>query len=121
MSESKEIKVGKRHRGDVVVLDVSGRLTNENNYQALKQPIQELLKSGRKKLVLNLSNCQYVDRSGIGELTDIFADVANKGGLLRFAEAKGRVAETLEANGFRPMFQLLSERHAVEGFRQIMD
>jgi len=63
-----------RQAGAISLLDVSGRLTSYET-GALRETISQLLKQGRKNIVLNLGALQYLDSSGIGELARVYVAV----------------------------------------------
>jgi anti-anti-sigma factor len=66
-----------RKKGAVSVLDVAGRLTSFE-VNALRDAISQLLKEGRKNIVLNLEALGYLGSSGIGELARSYVSVVKK-------------------------------------------
>ena len=52
--------------GDVMVLDLKGRITLGEGDELLKDKVNSLLNQGRKKLLLNLAEVPYVDSAGLG-------------------------------------------------------
>jgi len=71
-----------RQAGPISLLDVSGRLTSFET-GALRESISRLLKQDRKNIVLNLSELQYLDSSGIGELARVYVSVVKEGGQMK--------------------------------------
>jgi len=57
-----------RSVGEVVIVDLNGRLVAGEGDQQLRAAIDELLSDGRRKIVLNLAQVDAIDSSGVGEL-----------------------------------------------------
>ena len=66
----------------------------------------DLLKEGRKRLILDLSGVSVVDSTGIGILVMCFAKVKKAGGSLRVAGATGMVEETLKITTLDRLIEL---------------
>ena len=81
-----------RQAGPISLLDVSGRLTSFET-GALRESISRLLKQDRKNVVLNLSELQYLDSSGIGELARVYVSVVKEGGQMKVVGLSPKVEE----------------------------
>lgn len=62
------MKLEVRETGDVVVLDVSGRITAGEGSDRFRQAIRDQVAQGSRKILLNLEDVSYIDSSGLGEL-----------------------------------------------------
>ena len=60
------MQIDERTIGDVVVLDVKGRVQLGEGDEMLKDKVNSLLNQGRKKIVLNLADVPYIDSVGLG-------------------------------------------------------
>jgi anti-sigma B factor antagonist len=67
------------HVGGVTVLEVSGRVVLGDGGVALRDSIQNALKFGTKKLVVDLGGVNYMDSSGLGELTNAYTSAKARG------------------------------------------
>lgn len=85
------------------LLDVSGRLTSFE-IGALRDSIARLLKHGRKDIVLNLSDLQYLDSSGIGELARLYVTVVKQGGQMKVIGLSSKVGEILKITKLYQVF-----------------
>ena len=56
-----------RKYGNISVLDISGKITIGKGDVALREKFKELLDSGEKSFVLNMTNVSYLDSAGVGE------------------------------------------------------
>ena len=63
-------KIAERVEGDVVILDIQGRMAQSTEQGRLIHTIQELLDEGRSKIVVNLAALQHLDSSGLSEIID---------------------------------------------------
>jgi anti-sigma B factor antagonist len=72
-----------REEGDVVVIDVHGKLTSGESSRALREMLRELLDAGYRNLLLNMAGAADLDSSGLGELAAGFATVSSAGGTLK--------------------------------------
>ena len=78
---------------DFVVVELKGRITLGRESQRLETVIKEMLDSGVKRAVFDMTGVDYADSSGLGILTFCFATMKKMGGALRFANPTGRVLE----------------------------
>lgn len=77
------MKVESRSVKGVLVLDCSGRLTQDGGAAMLRDSVRSALSQGQKQILLNLANVNYVDSSGLGELVSAYTTVRNQGGNLK--------------------------------------
>ena len=57
-----------RQNQDVVILDLTGKLTAGFGDQLLREAIDELLAENKHWIVINLSEVAFLDSAGLGEL-----------------------------------------------------
>jgi len=95
--------------GDVVVIDVSGRITLGEGSSNLREGIRELLGKGNRKILLNLGEVSYIDSSGIGELVSAFTSSANQGGQLKLLNLTKRVKDLLQITKLYTVFEVFDE------------
>lgn len=107
-----------RNKDAVSVLDVKGRLTSFE-VGALRDVIARLLKEGRKNLVLNLAELEYLDSSGIGELARSYVTVVKKDGQMKVVGLSAKVDEILKITQLYQVFpEFPSEEEALRSFPQ---
>ena len=95
-----------RQIGDVIVLDVSGRITLGEGNVILREIVRDLVEKGNNKIVLNLGEVSYVDSSGVGELVKAFTTVRTKGGQLKLANLNKRVHDLLQMTRLSKVFEI---------------
>jgi len=94
-----------RRLDDVVILDLSGRITMGEGTVILRDQIQKLLASGDRKFLLNLADVNYIDSSGLGELVTSFTTVRNQGAELKLLNLTHRVQDLLQITKLLTVFE----------------
>lgn len=111
------MEIHTRTVGDVHVLDISGRIILGEATESLRYTISDLLGNGVKKIVLNLTDVNYIDSSGIGELVRTYTTVTNEGKQLKLLNLTKRIRELLLITKLLTVFQVFeSEQAAVASF-----
>ena len=112
------MQLSERRIGDVVVVDVSGKITlGDGGDQALKDKMRILVQQGHTKLLLNLGDVSYVDSAGLGELVQSYATVNKNGGTLKLLNVTRRIKDLLSITKLLTVFETFdSEAEAVTSF-----
>lgn len=104
-----------RRLDDVVILDLSGRITMGEGTLVLRDQIQRLLAAGDRKFLLNLADVDYIDSSGLGELVTSFTTVRNNEGQLKLLNLTRRVQDLLQITKLLTVFEVFnSETEALK-------
>ena len=107
-----------RKKGDVVIVDFQGRLAVGVGEEMLPRLIEQLLNEGTRKILLNLSEMDYIDSNGLGELVQSLKTSKRFGASLRLLKPQDRVKKTLRLTNLLPMFSVYdSESEAIKSFR----
>ena len=107
-----------RKVGDVTIVDFKGRLAVGVSDSILPSVIDEILDAGGRKILLNLSDMEYIDSNGLGELVQAFRESQRQGASLRLLKPQDRVAKTLRLTNLLPMFSVYdSEAEALKAFK----
>jgi anti-sigma B factor antagonist len=81
---------------DVTVLELYGRLTLGRACQEVEWLLEDLLKEQKTKVVLDLSQLDFLDSTGVGIVVMCSGKLRKTGGELRVAGAHGPVDATLK-------------------------
>jgi anti-sigma B factor antagonist len=84
-----------RPKKDIILAGLSGRLVQSDDLQVLKSELAALASEPRVTLILDLSQVEYIDSSGIGTLLYLDGLAQPAGSKLRIAGATRRVVEIL--------------------------
>jgi anti-sigma B factor antagonist len=111
------MQLTERRIGDVTILDLSGKLTVNDDAGRLKEKLASLILKGRKHIIFNLAELAYVDSRGLGELVACHATAARGGAAVRIANAGHRLQDLLVLTKLLTVFDAYdSEQDAVESF-----
>ncbi|PYQ48141.1 MAG: hypothetical protein DMF59_16980 [Acidobacteria bacterium] len=112
-----DVNIETRKKGDVVIVDFQGRLAIGVGDEVLPALIEQLLSEGNRKILLNLSDMDYIDSNGLGELVQSLKTSKRFGASLRLLKPQDRVRKTLRLTNLLPMFSVYeTEADALKGF-----
>jgi len=105
-----------RQAGIISLVDVSGRLSSFET-GALRDFISRVLKQGHKDIILNLTDLQYLDSSGIGELARVYVSVVKQSGQMKVIGLSSKIEEVLKITHLYQVFpEFPDEEAALQSF-----
>ncbi len=111
------MEIQERTIQDVVVLDLTGKLTIGEGDELLKERISNLIQQGHRNLLLNLEGVPYVDSAGLGEIVRTYTTVSRQGGKLKLVNLTKRITDLLAITKLLTVFETYeSEDEAVRSF-----
>jgi anti-sigma B factor antagonist len=112
------MEIVERTVSDVTVLDLKGKMTLGEGDELLKDKINSLLASGKKKLLLNLEAVPYIDSAGLGEVVRTYTTVSRQGGSLKLLYLTKRIEDLLSITKLLTVFDTFdSEAEAVKSYK----
>jgi anti-sigma B factor antagonist len=106
-----DLKATNRDIGTTTVVDISGRITLGEGSAMLRGLVRQLLDHGRKHIILNLADVNYIDSSGIGELVSSFTAVRKEGGELKLLNLTKKVHDLLLITKLFTVFDVHNDEH----------
>jgi anti-sigma B factor antagonist len=111
------MEITERDVGEVVILELKGRLVLEEVEADLRRAIDGLIEQGRVSLILNLQEVVYIDSAGLGFLVSKYVSLHRRGGDLKLVSMTPRVAHVLEITRLSSVFASCpSEEEALRQF-----
>lgn len=111
------MKIDKREKGGVTILDVEGKITIGKGDVALRDAVQQALADGARKLLIELGRVSTIDSSGVGELVSAFTTVTNRGGKLKLVNLPPKVNDILQITQLITVFEVFdNEDEAIASF-----
>jgi len=111
------MKIDKREREGVLILDVEGKITIGKGDIALREAVHKALDDGARKVVIRLADVSTIDSSGVGELVSAFTTVTNRGGKLKLLNLPPKVNDILQITQLTTVFEVYdNEDEAVASF-----
>ena len=111
------MRIDERAVGEVTILAVHGRMTQNDGHGAVKDRVGELLAAGCRQLVLDLGHVPYMDSTCVGELVSAFITTRNRGGSLKFTGVSDRVATLFTISKLGTVFEVFeTDTAALQSF-----
>jgi anti-sigma B factor antagonist len=106
-----------REVAHVTILDIRGRIVLGDEIGQLRDAVRALVADGKKKIILNLAEVDYIDSSGVGELVGCFTTVRNAGGELKLLNLTQKVHDVLHVTKLYTVFDIRDDEFtAVKSF-----
>ena len=111
------MKIVERLVGDVVILDLQGKILIGEGDDQLRESVTKLTDSGRAKILLNLAEVPYVDSAGLGEVVRCYTTVSRKGGKLKLLNLTKKIQDLLAITKLLTVFETYdNEEEAIKSF-----
>jgi anti-sigma B factor antagonist len=112
------MKIVERQVGDVVLLDLHGKILIGEGDDALREAVTKLADAGKTKILLNLADVPYVDSAGLGEIVRTYTTVSRKGGKLKLLNLTKKIQDLLSITKLLTVFETYeSESEAVRSYQ----
>src|SRR5687767_8943719 len=112
------MQIAERESGSVTILDLSGKITLGEDGTLLKDKLHSLLHQGKKNLLLNLGQVQYVDSAGLGALVSAYTTVTREGGSLKLLNITKKLQDLLSITKLLTVFETFdSEDEALRSYK----
>jgi anti-sigma B factor antagonist len=111
-------QIDERVIGEVVVLDLRGRMTVSEESKAAADTVRRLVLEGRTKILLNLARVPFVDSLGSGDLVRALMIAQRAGGMLRLCGVNHRIRAVLADTHLSDVLDSFeSEQSGLDSFR----
>ena len=98
-----------RQVGDVIAVDLHGRIALGEESAALRDKIAYLLNEGKKKILLNMSDVNYIDSSGLGALVSAYTSARRQGVEIKLASLSDKVNDLMEITRLYTVFDVAKD------------
>jgi anti-sigma B factor antagonist len=99
------MEIRERLAGEVAIVELSGRLTVNDQPGRLKDAVAGVVERGARHVLLDLSGVHYIDSTRLGELIAAHITVTRRGGHLRLVGTPARILELLALAGLDGIFE----------------
>lgn len=93
-----------RKVGDVIVVDMSGRLSIGEAVLLLRSTVRRFVEDGSRKFVLNLGSVSHIDSAGLGELVSTYSSLRNRGGDAKLLNLDKKAKDLLQMTKLLTVF-----------------
>ena len=98
--------IQQRDYGDVVVLELVGKIIGGPDATTLNDKLHDLVEKGSKNVVADLSQENWMNSSGLGILISALTTTRNAGGELKIAAATEKIKKLLTITKLTNVFTL---------------
>ena len=112
------MEISERNDGKVTILSLTGKVTLGEGDVLLKDKLHSLLNQGRKDVLLNLADVNYVDSAGLGAIVSAYTTVTRAGGSLKLANITKKLQDLLSITKLLTVFETFdSEDEALRSYK----
>jgi anti-anti-sigma factor len=104
------VTIDERPRGDVVLLDLHGKITGGD--RLIIDTIDSLVTRGVHRIVLNFADVSYMDSVGLSTIVRSHLRLRQNGGQLVLLNLPRRIADLLSVTGLTKVFQPFNDESA---------
>jgi len=106
-----------RHMEGVTVLEVNGRIVLGDGGMTFRDSFQDALKTGTKRIVVDLGGVNYMDSAGLGELTNAYTSAKASGCDVKLARLTRKLDNLMQITKLATVFDIYpDEIEAVAAF-----
>jgi anti-sigma B factor antagonist len=106
------MKIETRTIGEVKIIDCTGKIKLGEGTINIRNAVRDSLQRGSRKIVINLSNVDYIDSSGVGELVSAYTSAANSGAQLALLGLTKKIREMLAITKLLTVFETFEYEEA---------
>jgi anti-anti-sigma factor len=103
VSRAPELKLETERKNSETTVRATGRITLNTNAM-LENAVRDLTGEG-KRIVLDMTNVDYIDSAGLGTLVSIYMHARRANCNLKIANPKQRVRDLFNRSGLAPVFE----------------
>lgn len=111
------MKIKQKAVGDVMVLQLSGKIMGGEDHEAFHSEIKTLIKEGYVDVLLNMSKVNWINSTGLGVLVSAYHTLKKNGGQMKICEVSDRIDNILNVTQLKLVFETYdSEEKALATF-----
>jgi anti-sigma B factor antagonist len=106
------MKLSTRKNGNVIVIDVDGKIVLGEGDVEIKRTVDDFIKKSNKNFLLNLTRVPYLDSAGLGEIIRCFTTLRKSGGSLKLLSPNSRIVDLLTITKLLDVFDTYDNESA---------
>ncbi len=103
------MKIEKRKKGDVVILDLKGKILIGDGIDVLRDSINNTISEQETKVLLNFAEVPYLDSTGLGEVVRSYTSIKKAGGVVKIVNLTNKVRDLLSVTKLITVFETFEE------------
>ena len=102
----------------IAIVDITGQLRLGEGTGKLRDTVQQLVRDGYTRILLNMHGVIHIDSSGIGELMSNYTTLRNQGGELKLMNLNKNVRNLLQVTRLYTVFDVHDDQaSALQAFQ----
>ena len=110
IEEEGELNIKQNLKGDVMVLDLSGKIMGGPDHDRFKEEINDLIENGYKDVILDFSGVPWINSTGLGILISGYHSLKNAEGSMKICSVKERVLSIFYISQLEKIFDVYETR-----------
>ena len=107
------MKITSRQHDDIVIFDIGGEIKRSDTADfTLHQLVKEQLDSGRRKILLNFEQVEFIDSFGVGEILASYISIHNLGGKLKLVRISKKLYLIFQVTGLTRVLDISEDEDA---------
>ena len=106
------MKIMQRKDGDILIVEMSGRMTIGQGDAEAREAILAALESGEKKILLDMGDVPMVDSAGLGELISVYTVAHRSNAAMKLLKISARVKEVMNITRMYGLFDIFDDKAA---------
>jgi anti-anti-sigma factor len=112
------MEISAREKNDVVIFDITGEIRRSDITDlTLHQLVKDQLDSGKRNILLNFENVEFIDSFGVGEILASYISTNNLGGKLKIAKISKKLFLVFQVTMLTKVLEIYDdEKVALDSF-----
>ena len=106
------LKISNSEMDGVSLVALNGRIVLGEESNALREQLKSLIAAGKKKIVLNMAEIDYIDSSGLGALVAAHLSAKTAGASIRLCDLGNKFHEVLQLTKLLTIFDVYDTQAA---------
>ncbi len=104
------MEINSREKGDVIIFDIEGEIRRSDvSDVTLHQLVKDQLDNGRRNILLNFQNVEFIDSFGVGEILASYISIHNLGGKLKIAKISKKLYLVFQVTMLTKVLEIFDE------------
>jgi anti-anti-sigma factor len=104
------MEIHAREKNNVVIFDIDGEIRRSDiSDVTLHQLVKDQLELGRRNILLNFQNVEFIDSFGVGEILASYISTHNLGGRLKIAKISKKLYLVFQVTMLTKVLEIFDE------------
>ncbi len=104
------MEINSREKGDVIIFDIEGEIRRSDISDVTRhQLVKDQLDAGRRNILLNFQNVEFIDSFGVGEILASYISIHNLGGKLKIAKISKKLYLVFQVTMLTKVLEIFDE------------